>query len=309
MSILCKSVALLVIVNLCTCITSKNTSTFDDTFSSIYWQVEDHQGDQHFLLGTMHVVADFKSLPHSVIASLNSSDLVITELRLQDTGAIGQSMVSQNPHNISTRLGKTYVEKSYNIFQDKGVYGITKERIDQLSLVELYSSLVSLATKTTGTQADYQANRTRPRMPLDFEIMIYAQKIGKPMIALETPKEQLHALQTLCTPEYIKQSIDTFNEVEQQVKSIVTSYQSMSLGKSKSLFADTLHKTFTQMSEHEIKTLLYDRNRKWIPRLKEIFNGSKGSFVAFGAAHLPGEWGIINLLSLEGYKVKRVSPQ
>ena len=52
--------------------------------------------------------------------------------------------------------------------------------------------------------------------------------------------------------------------------------------------------------------LLNIRNKNWIPIIeKEIKNNS--TFVAVGAAHLPGETGVLNLLKLQGYTVKAVN--
>jgi len=50
---------------------------------------------------------------------------------------------------------------------------------------------------------------------------------------------------------------------------------------------------------------LNDRNKNWIPIIKEKMIGKK-AFIAFGAAHLIGEKGVIQLLRNEGYKVKPV---
>jgi uncharacterized protein YbaP (TraB family) len=51
--------------------------------------------------------------------------------------------------------------------------------------------------------------------------------------------------------------------------------------------------------------LLYDRNRKWAKALPGLFS-SQSLLVAVGAAHLPGENGVINLLRKQGYTVTPV---
>lgn len=54
--------------------------------------------------------------------------------------------------------------------------------------------------------------------------------------------------------------------------------------------------------DHE---LLFERNHRWIPRLKKQLSHG-GVFVAVGAAHLSGENGVLHLLEKEGFKVRRV---
>ena len=48
--------------------------------------------------------------------------------------------------------------------------------------------------------------------------------------------------------------------------------------------------------------LLTDRNKNWIPKIKNFIN-DKPSFIAVGAAHLGGELGILSLLRDQGYTV------
>ena len=47
---------------------------------------------------------------------------------------------------------------------------------------------------------------------------------------------------------------------------------------------------------------LTDRNKNWIPKLKENLS-ERSCFIAVGAAHLFGESGLISLLEFEGYTV------
>jgi uncharacterized protein YbaP (TraB family) len=49
-----------------------------------------------------------------------------------------------------------------------------------------------------------------------------------------------------------------------------------------------------------IELFLNIRNRNWIPVIESMIR-EKSAFVAVGAAHLPGEEGVINLLKKQGY--------
>ena len=52
--------------------------------------------------------------------------------------------------------------------------------------------------------------------------------------------------------------------------------------------------------------LLYSsRNRDWLPKLQAHLARGR-AFVAVGAAHFPGEGGLIELLRAEGYVLTRV---
>jgi hypothetical protein len=54
--------------------------------------------------------------------------------------------------------------------------------------------------------------------------------------------------------------------------------------------------------------LLYDRNRKWAKALDTLLHG-KSLLVAVGAAHLPGDQGVISLLRRAGYTLTPVNNQ
>ncbi|MCL3881272.1 TraB/GumN family protein [Marivita sp. GX14005] len=52
--------------------------------------------------------------------------------------------------------------------------------------------------------------------------------------------------------------------------------------------------------------LLIDRNRAWIPVLTEAADRHDTVVAAFGAAHLPGETGVLALLEAEGFTLERL---
>jgi uncharacterized protein YbaP (TraB family) len=53
------------------------------------------------------------------------------------------------------------------------------------------------------------------------------------------------------------------------------------------------------------KRLLDDRNRRMVERMLPRFDDG-GAFIAIGAAHLPGENGVLALLEGRGYGVTRI---
>jgi len=52
--------------------------------------------------------------------------------------------------------------------------------------------------------------------------------------------------------------------------------------------------------------LLFDRNEAWIPVISDASNEHNAIVVAFGAAHLPGEKGVLALLEAEGFAIERL---
>jgi hypothetical protein len=57
--------------------------------------------------------------------------------------------------------------------------------------------------------------------------------------------------------------------------------------------------------ENFMERAVYRRNARMTQRMIDLITHGN-AFIAIGAAHLPGEKGIVNLLAKRGYKVTRV---
>lgn len=53
-------------------------------------------------------------------------------------------------------------------------------------------------------------------------------------------------------------------------------------------------------------TLLYDRNRNWIPAIESLLSTNEQDLIIVGAAHLAGDGSVIDLLEKAGYTVSRI---
>ena len=65
--------------------------------------------------------------------------------------------------------------------------------------------------------------------------------------------------------------------------------------------SDAFHALMDQVEE----TLLFARNENWIPVIEEYTREHDRIFIAFGAGHLPGDRGVLQLLAEEGWEVYR----
>jgi hypothetical protein len=101
--------------------------------------------------------------------------------------------------------------------------------------------------------------------------------------------------------EEIVESIkDDQHEDLDMLHKMMEHYNNADLQALKKLFdeSDSIINDFTDVA-------LNKRNKNWIPVIKEKMAGKK-AFIAFGAAHLTGSKGVIQLLRNEGYQVSPV---
>jgi hypothetical protein len=55
-----------------------------------------------------------------------------------------------------------------------------------------------------------------------------------------------------------------------------------------------------------MENFLTQRNKNWIPVIEKLISSQK-TFIAVGAGHLPGEFGVIELLRKKGFQVEAVN--
>ena len=157
----------------------------------------------------------------------------------------------------------------------------------------LLSSMITQSLLTCTNQAGY-----------DQLLLQKAQQKNIPISGLETVDEQISALDKIPAKDVYEEVVESIKNDQQEdiemLNQMMQYYNDANLVALKKLFdeSDSIINDFSDVALHE-------RNKNWIPIIKEKMIGKK-AFIAFGAAHLIGEKGVIQLLRNEGYKVKPV---
>jgi uncharacterized protein YbaP (TraB family) len=137
---------------------------------------------------------------------------------------------------------------------------------------------------------------------LDEYLQDKAKEYDLEVKGLETMQEQMKALDGLSVEEQAKMLVDQINNIEEEKKEIqklTDVYTSQNLN---SIYA------FTQTPEMQGEFgdgLIKDRNIVMAQRLEKLIL-NQSTFCAIGAAHLPGEEGVLNLLRQKGYYLRAI---
>jgi uncharacterized protein YbaP (TraB family) len=133
-----------------------------------------------------------------------------------------------------------------------------------------------------------------------FETM--AKKNNIPLKGLETISDQMKLLESIPYKEQAEMLMKTLYNLDSARAQFGTM---LNIYKSKDL--QTLYDlTVSDVDFGEYETsLLVNRNRNWIPIIKEQVRKTP-TFFAVGAAHLAGENGVLNLLRKEGLTIRPV---
>jgi uncharacterized protein YbaP (TraB family) len=126
-----------------------------------------------------------------------------------------------------------------------------------------------------------------------------AELKGIETTGLETFEQQLEFLNQIPLDEQfgdLVSALREWNETKQQFFDLLAAYKNQDL--------ETLNRIIEdEMESPKMKeVLLNKRNNDWIPQLKTILEEGN-AFIAVGAGHLEGEFGVINLLRAAGYEV------
>ena len=135
---------------------------------------------------------------------------------------------------------------------------------------------------------------------IDKYMQTLGQSKGKTIGELETADYQMELLYGNSLEEQADALLEMIDHGDSKglLQQLTNAYKSQNL--------DTLWKVFQeQMTGYEYDAIVKVRNLNWEKQMKELLPKQSTLFVV-GAGHLPGEFGMINLLREAGYKVKPV---
>lgn len=136
---------------------------------------------------------------------------------------------------------------------------------------------------------------------MDKYMQTFADYKGKGVGGLETMNYQMELLfggSLESQADALLEYIDTGNTKELITK-LTDAYKSQDLDQLWEVFME-------QMSKYDYDNVVTVRNRNWEKQMKELLPKQSPLFVV-GVGHLPGEFGMINLLRNAGYKLKPVT--
>ena len=168
--------------------------------------------------------------------------------------------------------------------------------LEMLSVMKPMTIMVTVQNKVMMEVIPDVANMTT----VDKYMQTLGQSKGKSIGELETADYQMELLYGNSLEEQADALLEMIDHGDSKglMQQLTDAYKSQNL--------DTLWKIFQeQMTDYEYDAIVKVRNLNWEKQMKDLLPKQTTLFVV-GAGHLPGEYGMINLLSEAGYKVKPV---
>lgn len=265
-----------------------------EKYNSLFWEISGNGLKNHsYLYGTMHTQDERAfQFKEGVMDAFNKAEIYAMELNMDSVnqGALLSKLIMDSTYSLKTLLTTDEYAVVSNFFKDS---------LGQALF--MFEKMQPLFTAQMVTLRDLEAQQTDA---LDIYFFKEAKKQKKQTIGLEKTMEQIDAFSAIPYELQAKGLVDAVTdygkEGELDMDVMMKYYVEGNLDK-------LLEMTTKDEEDEELSKIFNDiflvkRNYNMADRAEPyIKEGS--TFIAVGAAHLPGEEGVIELLRKKGYKV------
>ena len=258
--------------------------------ASMLFKVEKRGHKTAYVFGTSHLIPKHKfNISEALEKAMKSSNLVLMEVDMDDP-----MMPMDMASGVAMKNGMTISEM---------VNEADKQLID------------SVLTETSGVGLTFY-NTWKPI--LLTPLMSFREKGSEmasyDMTLVQMAKDKELEIQGL---ESIKTQMDLLDEIpyQEQIDDLIGVMKGeVALEESEELFELYAQQDVTglynfiskESTEEELEALVLKRNRSWIPVIEEKTKKNK-CLIAFGAGHLGGKDGVLNLLKQKGFIVTPIA--
>ena len=259
-----------------------------------------------YLFGTIHLPDDrVVTLPDVVRKAHAASDVVWGELSLEDldSPSMAKAIFLEPGRSLGDVVGAEVMGRVKAYLDGRRTPVAIFQRMRPVwaaVTIGMLDALPLLATRT----------------PMDKQLLRDAKDAGKATGGLETVEEQLAVFDRMpleAQARYLDATVAELVKLEKEGKkpsdAVVEAYVSGDEARiTKEM--DAMSASDDPEAKALAQRLLGDRNRLMAERLVARVKArpDRTYFVAVGAAHLPGEGGVLDLLGKAGWKARRVAP-
>ena len=269
-----------------------------------FWKVERDGAPPSYLLGTFHSNdRRILELPPSILTIFRGADAVALELRiysLESYEALSpstyESLIIDDGRSLRDIIGKDLYSDVHTALT---AIGIPDDVINRIKPWGIYHLL-------TVTFNGYQPSE-REGTFLDLWLGQKAVYYRKKLVGLETVDEQVgvfSGLEEADQVELLDSVIALSNEDALSLEELKTLYLAGDLESILNRMMQPAMRLGPRAMLKVVERMLDNRNAVMVERMQELL-AEGNAFIAVGAAHLPGEEGVLQLLADQGYQLTR----
>jgi uncharacterized protein YbaP (TraB family) len=257
------------------------------------WKVQG-KNNSVYVLGSMHLLRASEPLPAVMDDAYRDAETLVMEIDMDDldpraaqqaTMQLGMLPAGETlPDQLTNDAAAKLAAYSQRLGIPPGVLNQFKPWLAAITLTQLHLMKLGLD----------------PQSGIEQRLVTRAAAERKEILGLETVEEQLGMLANLppkLQTAFLMQTLAEADQVETEIDKMIAAWRT---GDSIALEKFLLS---IQESPEIYRTLIVDRNRRWMTRLSEMLNAQEDYLVVVGAMHLVGKDGVLELLEQRGYKV------
>lgn len=256
--------------------------------NSMLWKITHKDFEKpSYIFGTMHIMCekDF-NIPRKVLNRLEDIEALVLEVNLSDPQEMAKMQESiKNTKKISEELSETKFKELEIFFKEK-----LKEPLmnyNNYGLSTLYSLMI------------FKMLSCQKMKSFEVELTQLAKKNQIKISGLEKISDQMQAFKNAYPSNYLVEQIFLFESYKKDFNNAIGAYQKEDLKTAVSLLTKEAY-----MNKNAIVYMLEKRNKNWVNKIPKMLK--EKTLFAVGAAHLPGKYGVLNLLREKGYTITPV---
>lgn len=264
--------------------------------NTVLWEAKGKKDDKPFyIFGTMHLLCrDDAQLSENVKEILKRSEVIYFELDMDNLLGMMSGMGAMQMKN-GVKLKDLVTPEEY----DRIKKYFNKHGALPFGMVENFKPMLLASTVTE--------NQMQCETQSGVEMMMMEENSKK-----KDNKKEIKGLETIEQQAAIFDSIPYKEQAKELVKMVDSSGNATGKDDLEKLVKAYKNQDLKQIEEITLKSepglenymdlLLYKRNRNWISQIRSL-TGQKTIIFAVGAGHLVGQYGVLELLKKEGYKL------
>jgi len=271
----------------------------DNSADSFLWRITKDGEIEGYLMGSLHVMkSDAYPLDPVFNRAFTKANLMVFEINIDQMRSQLPSLTRLGISEDGTTLQETLPADTYNKLQT--IANRTGMPLAKFQKMEPW--LVSqIVTVTLLQKSGYN-----PKLGIDRHFVEKAKQADKTQIALETAKEQLKFFDDLSTEKQVKllhHSLIQTERTTQQIDKIVTAWKQGNMATIEQMLLNPMQNEFPTLYQ----TLIVERNQQWMVKIEQILqNQAQRPLIVVGAAHLPGNQGLIQQIHEDGYTLQQL---
>lgn len=269
-----------------------DASKRQDFTRGLLWKIETPGSAASYLFGTYHTSDPrITTLPCPVQDAFDRSASYTMEVIANGAGIVSmaQAMFFSDGQTLKAVLGEPLYQETLRAIGNTGTAG----GIDNM--------------KPWAVMMTLSAPREARGLFLDMALQLAATRNNKPTYGLETMQEQIAVFNGMSLDDQIALLRDTVQNhqlIQSAMEDLTQAYLKRDLGALLAL-SEKFKPSDARIHDAMMDRLLTQRNANMAERM-QVRLKEGNAFVAVGALHLPGESGLLQLLSTAGYRVTRV---